>query len=74
MNPDLLHRLRRTADIPKRLHSMPVFVLLSLLWLLPTRLAAQMPPDVGQKAPDFRLKTPEGTDVSLSGLVQTGSV
>ncbi len=32
-------------------------------------LAANAPPAVGEKAPDFSLKTPEGKDVRLSSLV-----
>jgi peroxiredoxin len=36
--------------------------------------AAAQTPDIGQKAPDFTLSTPEGHTLSLSGLTSKGTV
>lgn len=44
-----------------------------LLIALPT-FAQTAPPDVGQKAHDFSLRTPEGAEVRLSSLLRQGSV
>lgn len=73
MNPEG-HSFKPRVGILKRFLARSVFILLSLLCLRPTWLTAQVPPGVGQKAPDFTLQTPEGADVSLSGLVQKGKV
>ncbi|HEY4359546.1 MAG TPA: peroxiredoxin family protein [Bryobacteraceae bacterium] len=37
-------------------------------------LSAAKPPAVGEKAPDFKLSTPEGRPVELSGVVAKGPV
>jgi peroxiredoxin len=50
-----------------------LLVLASLTLLLPLFAVAQTP-DVGSKAPDFTLSTPEGTPVQLSQLTSKGKV
>lgn len=45
----------------------------SILLLVPVMLFAATP-EVGQKAPDFTLSTPDGQPVSLSGTTQAGTV
>lgn len=49
---------------------------LFLLILLPatTSYAQPTPPEVGQKAPDFTLSTPEGAEVTFNTLLKKGEV
>lgn len=48
-------------------------VALALLFGVSLFVAAETP-DIGQKAPDFTLSTPEGHPLSLSGLTSKGTV
>src|SRR5260370_19778223 len=50
-----------------------VSVALSLLFGISFFATAETP-DIGQKAPDFTLSTPEGHSLSLSGLTSKGTV
>jgi len=50
-----------------------VFIASALLCMTPVFAWAETP-DVGQKAPDFTLSTPEGRSVSLSEMMSTGTV
>lgn len=52
---------------------------LALVACVPLSIAATLParaatPNIGDKAPDFTLKTPEGKSVSLHGLLKKGPV
>ncbi|MDE3201602.1 MAG: redoxin domain-containing protein [Acidobacteriota bacterium] len=60
------YRKIRTATL-----ALTACALLVTLAALPARAAT---PNVGDKAPDFALKTPEGKSVSLHGLLKKGPV
>jgi peroxiredoxin len=54
-------------------HRIGLFLALILL-IAPSFFAVAETPDVGSKAPDFTLSTPEGTQVQLSDLTAKGRV
>lgn len=72
-NPD--RKLQRRARIPCMEPTIPAVLLLLVFVFAPADLSAQSAsPDVGQRAPDFTLQTPEGAGVDFNSLLKEGKL
>lgn len=75
MTPDVVHRRHKARANGGRNVQRWLLALCSVLLLLVLPVRAQtVPPEVGQKAPQFSLRTPEGAEVRLSDVLGKGPV
>jgi hypothetical protein len=75
MKPDPDRNLQGGTRVPGAALMVPGVLLLLVLALAIGSLKAEAaPPDVGEKAPDFALQTPEGATVNFDALLKEGKV
>lgn len=74
MKPSTVLNLRRSPRVPGTAPTNLAVLILMLIFAAASVNAQPAPPDVGQRAPDFALQTPEGATVNFNGLLKEGKV
>lgn len=74
MKADTPRKLRQGTWLPGMRLTMPTVLLLLIVFAIASLNAQPLPPDVGQRAPDFALQTPEGATVDFNDLLKKGKV